>query len=239
MDIHNINEDTVFNAVQKIFDEIESSGNPEKFCLCYQCRTDIVCYTLNRIEPHYIVSNRGLTRIDQDSIKNQQMEADLTLLIYKGIRLVNHNQRPTAKHDDFSANLHRIHHPLYDIPTIAGRIFNGVSFEPITDVNISLYCEGEIVIMRNNNWQNPYKMVTSTPGAYSFWPMPIVADNADITKEFKFSLRVNSPDYEPLVHFFTITSTSRFHSSQSYALNRTFKLPDLYIFPPGDDEEGL
>jgi len=237
MDIHNINEDTVFNAVQKIFDEIEASGNPEKFCLCYQCRTDVVCFTLNRIEPHYIVSNRGLTRIETNSLNNQQMEADLTLLIYKGIRLVNHNQRPTSSHDNSGVNLQRIHNPLFDIPTIAGRIFNGISFEPITDVDVSLYCEGEIVIMRNNNWQNPYKMVASTPGAYSFWPMPIVADSPDITKEFKFSLRVKSPDYEPLNHFFSITSTSRFHSSQSYTLNRTYKLPDLYIFPPGSEEE--
>jgi len=31
-------------------------------------------------------------------------------------------------------------------------------------------------------------------------------------------------------------ASSRFHNPQSYALNRTFKLPDLYIFPPGKDE---
>jgi len=238
MDIHNVNEDVVFNAVQKIFDEIEAGGNPEKFCLCYQCRTDIVCFALNRIEPHYIVSNRGFTRIESNSLKSQQMEADLTLLIYKGIRLVNHNKRPTTPHDN-SGNSQRIHSPLYDIPTIAGRIFNGISFEPVIDIDVSLYCEGEIVVMRNNNWQNPYKVVPNTPGTYSFWPIPIIADSPDVTKEFKFSLRVNSPDYEPLNHFFNITSTSRFHSSQSYTLNRTFKLPDLYIFPPGNDDEDL
>ena len=236
MDFHNVNEDMVVNSVQNIFHEIESGGNHDNLCLCYQCRVDTICYTLNRIDPHYVVSNRGYTRIDRDSIKRQQLEADLTSLVYKGIRLVNHNQRPTAPHDGSQAGTLKTNYPVYDIPTIAGRIFNGVSFEPVIGIDISLYCEGELIKMRNSNWQNPFSMIESTPGAYSFWPAPITADEPDITKEFKFSIRVQSADFETLTHFFTITSTSKFHTPRSYTLNRTYKLPDLYIFPPGEDE---
>jgi len=236
MDIHNTNEDLVFDSVQAIFDEIQNSGNPEKFCLCYQCRIDTICYTLNRIEPNYIVSNRGFTRIDQTGIKRQQTEADINALIYKGLRLVNHNMRPTAPHDGTGISAHKIINPLFDIPTISGRIFNGISFEPIVGINVALYYDGEPIQMRNNNWQNPYTMVPSTPGIFSFWPSPIIADTPDVTKEFIFSLKVNSPDFEPLSHFFTISSISKFHNPHSYALNRTFKLPDLYIFPPGEAE---
>jgi competence protein ComFB len=165
------------------------------------------------------------------------MEADITSLIYKGLRLVNHNQRPTAPHDGTGIHTHKINHPLFDIPTIAGRIFNGESFEPITGIEVSLYYEGDLIKMRNTNWQNPYTMVPSTPGSYSFWPEPITAEIPDVQKEFQFSLRVKSSDYEPLNHFFTLSSTSKFHTSHSYALNRTFKLPDLYIFPPDADHE--
>ena len=239
MDIHNINEDVVVKAVHKIFDEIENSGNPKEYCLCYQCRIDTVCYTLNRIEPHYVVSNRGYTRIDPNSIKSQQLEADITSLIYKGIRLVNHNQRPTSSHEGKSGPIQKAHHPVYDIPTIAGRIFNGASFEPAANVDVELYYEGELIAMRNNNWQNPYTMVSSTPGAFSFWPAPVVADAPEMTKEFKFALRIKSPDFEPLNHFFTVLITSKFHTPHSYALNRTYKLPDLYIFPAGSDDEEL
>jgi len=236
MDIHNTNEDLVFSSVQTIFDEIQKSGNPEKYCLCYQCRIDTICYTLNRIEPNYIVSNRGFTRIEQTGIKHQQIEADITSLIYKGLRLVNHNMRPTAPHDGTAAGNFKINSPMYDIPTIAGRIFNGVSFEPVEGIEVSLFCDGELVAMRNNNWQNPFTMIPSTPGAFSFWPAPITADTPDDTKEFMFSIRVNSANFEPLIHFFSISATSKFHNPQSYALNRTFKLPDLYLFPPGEAE---
>ena len=196
-----------------------------------------MCYTLNRIEPNYIVSNRGFTRIDLTSIKSQQMEADISSLIYKGLRLVSHNMRPTAPHDGSSGAPSKIYNPVYDIPTISGRIFNGVSFEPITDIDVSLYCEGELTKMRNTNWQNPFTMIPSTPGAFSFWPAPIVADTPEITKEFKFAIKVKSGDYEPLNHFFSISSVSKFHAPHSYTLNRTYKLPDLYLFPPGQDDE--
>lgn len=238
MDFHNVNEDIVVETVQNIFTEIEKSGNPDKYCLCYQCRLDTICFTLNRIEPNYMVSNRGYTRIDNFSIKTQQKEADITTLIYKAIRLVNHNLRPTAPHDgSVITSQVKTNYPLFDIPTISGRIFNGETFEPIVDVEVSLYCEDELVIMRNNNWQNPYTMVASTPGNFSFWPAPITCEAPDVSKEFKFSVRVTSADYEPLTHFFSITTVSKFHTPHSYALNRRYKLPDLYIFPPGDAEQ--
>jgi len=236
MDIHNTNEDFVFEAVQNIFDEIQNTGNPDKLCLCYQCRIDTICFALNRIEPHYIVSNRGFTRIEYTGLKHQQTEADITSLVYKGLRLVNHNKRSTINHDTAHVINQKVNNPLFDIPTIAGRIFNGASFEPITGIDVSLYCDGELLPMRNSNWQNPYTMVPSTPGAFSFWPAPVIADIPDINQVFKFQIKVNSPDYEPLNHFFNITSISKFHNPHSYTLNRTFKLPDLYIFPPGDDE---
>ena len=239
MDFHNANENIVVNAVQKIFDEIQNNNNPDNYCLCYQCRVDTICFTLNRIEPNYIVSNRGFDRIDPTSIKGQQMEADITSLIYKGLRLVNHNQRPTAPHDGTQVISGKMHHPLFDIPTISGRIFNGISFEPITGVEVSLYLDGDIIPMRNSNWQNPFTMNPSTPGVFSFWPFPVNADAPDINREFKFAIKIKSPDYEPLNHFFSITAISKFHNPQSYALNRTFKLPDLYLFPPGGDEEQL
>ena len=237
MDIHNTSEDIVYNMADEIFKEIKMSNNPDNFCLCDQCKIDTICYTLNRVEPHYIVSNRGLTRVQQNGIRRQQIEADITTIIYKGLRLVNHNMRPTAPHDGSSVPKYNVKQPFFDIPTISGRIFDGISFEPIVGIEVSLFCDGELVPMRNNNWQNPYSMIPITPGGYSFWPSPIAAENVDVSRDFKFSLRVISPDYEPLNHFFNITAVSKYHTPNSYALNRTFKLPDLYIFPPGEDEQ--
>jgi len=236
MDIHNTSEDIVFGTANKVFEEIQKSNNPDKYCLCEQCQVDTICYTLNRIAPHYIVSNRGLTRVQQNGIKRQQIEADVTTLVYNGLRLVNHNMRPTAAHDGSQSQTQKTNRPVFDIPTISGRIFDGISFDPIVGIEVELYCEGELVHMRNSNWQNPYTMISSTPGAFSFWPAPIYAKDPEMTRIFKYSLKVNSPNFEPLNHFFNITSISMYHTPHSYTLNSTFKLPDLYIFPPGEAE---
>ncbi|MDR2941049.1 MAG: late competence development ComFB family protein [Treponema sp.] len=237
MDIHNTNEDIVFNNVQKIFEDIRQTGNPEKLCLCEQCRADTICYVLNRIEPYYIVSNRGLTRLDQSGLKYQQIEVDVTTLIYKGIRMVNHNLRPTASHDDSNSEKPRANFPVFDIPTISGRLFDGVSFEPVVGIEVGLYSEGELVPARNNNWQNPYTIVPSTPGIFSFWPAPVITETADVSRNIRYAVKVKSPDYEVLNHHFTITSISKNLGSHTQTLNRSFKLPDLYLFPPGEAEQ--
>lgn len=237
MEIHNTTEDIVVKIVNTIFDGITKGGNSDNFCLCYQCKMDTICFTLNRVEPHYIVSNRGLSRIEHTSVRQQQVEADISTLVYKGLRLVNHNMRPTSPHNGSIVNVSKSNSPVFDIPTISGRIFNGRSFEPVTGIDVGLYLEGELIVMRNSNWQNPFTIIKSTPGVFSFWAAPIVAEAADIEKEFLFAIKVKSPDYEPMQHFFNIKSTSKFHSPNSYSLNRAFKLPDLYVFPPGGDED--
>jgi competence protein ComFB len=238
MDIHNTSEDVVCKVVDMIFEDTEKRKNPDGFCLCDQCRVDTICFVLNRVEPHYIVSNRGSTRIDFTGVKRQQTEADIMSLALKGFKLVNHNLRPTSHHDkEVIYSTPPINSTIFDIPTITGRIFDGISFEPVVGIDVSLYCDGELVPMRNNNWQNPYTINSSTPGAYSFWPMPVITDGADIKQEFKYAIKVTSADFEVLNHFFNIESVSKYHAPHSYALNRTYKLPDLYLFPPGEAEQ--
>ena len=238
MDILNTNESIVFNIVQNIFNEMQNGSNPENFCCCEQCRLDTTCYTLNRIEPHYVVSNRGITRLGQESIKRQQMEADITNLVYNGLRLVKHNQRQTAPHDD-SAFLTKglINKPVFDIPTIVGRIFDGKSFAPITGIKVELWSDNKPVEMRNHNWQNPYIMFSNTPGTFTFWPAPVIAEGPEINRVFKYSIKTEAADYDEFTHFFSIPVVSKIFSAFSFSANSTFKLPDLYMFPPGEAEQ--
>ncbi|MDR2479900.1 MAG: late competence development ComFB family protein [Treponema sp.] len=237
MDIHNTIEDIVFNSVQKIFREIEKEGNPEGFCFCEQCQIDTICYALNRIEPYYIVSNRGFTRMEMDSIKRQQIEADVAALVYKGIRLISHNQRPTTVHNGAVSKSTDISKPVFDSPTITGRIFDGITFAPVSGVKVLLRRDGELATMRNNNWQNPFTLVNNTPGVFSFWPAPIPAEAADIHKVFEYSLKIESSQYETLTHFFKVPSVSKVQMPYFYSLDRTLKLPDLYLFSPGEAEQ--
>jgi len=237
MEIHNISEDVVFSSVRKIFDVIKREGNPEGFCLCEQCKIDTVCYTLNRVMPHYLVSNRGIARVEQDWAGKQQAEADVATLIYKGLRVVNHNMRPNAVHDDTIPEDKVLTEPAFYIPTLIGRLFDGETFAPLAGVTVELRSNNELVPMRNRNWQNPFTLVANTPGVFTFWPAPVIAKGLDIHSIFEYMLKVESPQYETLTHFIKIPVVSSMVTTYSSAsMDRTFKLPDLYLFPPGEAE---
>jgi competence protein ComFB len=237
MGIHNISEDRVWGSVQNIFDSIKKEGNPENFCLCEQCKMDTVCYTLNRIEPRYIASNRGITRLDQDWVGRQQSDADIAALVYKGLRQVNHNQRQNIAHDD-SVTVGATHSgPSFKIPTIVGRLFDGGTFAPLDGVTVELRADGELVPMQNQNWQNPFTLIANTPGSFTFWPAPVPAEEVDKNRIFEYSLKIEAPQYETLIHFFKLPVISNLEDVHPHSSERTFRLPDLYLFRPDKDSE--
>jgi len=237
MEIHNVSEDKVFSSVQNIFEAVKKDGNPDGFCLCEQCKLDTVCYALNRVEPKYIVSNRGITRLDQDWAGRMQGDADIASLVYRGLKQVNHNQRPNVNHNDPVKAGGRDTGHFFQIPTVVGRLFDGKTFAPLSGVTVGLYCGGELVSMRNMNWQNPFTLVENTPGTYTFWPAPVPAKAADERRTFEYSIKIESPQYETLTHFFKIPVISCVQNSSSFSQDRTFKLPDLYLFNPEETEK--
>jgi competence protein ComFB len=239
MELHNTAEDLVLTRINEIFANIEKSDNVDKLCTCNQCRMDTACYVLNRTSPHYIVSSRGAARVEQETFRKQQLEADITALIYEGIRRVNHNQRPTAVHGARQTEPNNRDTPMFNIPTIVGRVFNGSNFAPVAGVKVELFRNGELVPMKDSNWQNPCTLVPNTEGTFTFWPNPIPAEGGNMHQVFEFNVRVESGEFETLNHFFKIPVISDIHAQSSFSLDHTVKLPDLYLFPPGNDEDLL
>ncbi|MDR3161951.1 MAG: late competence development ComFB family protein [Spirochaetaceae bacterium] len=240
MEVHNIIEDVVFAAIRDIYDSLNKEDNPRHICTCNQCRFDTACFVLNRTKPHYVISNRGVVRVEQSSIERQQLEADVTALIYEGMKRVSHNQRPYSSHTEYSPfepSGAPADTPVFNIPTIVGRLFNGINFEPMTDIVVELYQNGKLVEMKDKNWQNPYTVVRNIEGAYAFWPEPVPAEKENIHRLFEYNLKIEVPGFERLAHVFQIPITSESTLARSYSMNRTFKIQDLYMFLPGDDEE--
>jgi competence protein ComFB len=236
MEIHNTTEDIVFSTIDEICASIEKQGNPEKLCLCDQCRMDAACYALNRISPHYLVSNRGAVRIEQVSISRQQKEADVVSMVFEALKRVNHNQRPTSDHRNIPGDATK-QGPVFNIPTIIGRAFDGANFSPLADITVELWREGKLVKMKNRNWQNPYTLVANTQGAFAFWPESISASDVNVRENFEYSVKIEVEGFETMNHFFAIPVASEAGNAESFSMGRTCKLPDLYLFPPGGDED--
>jgi competence protein ComFB len=91
--------------------------------------------------------------------------------------------------------------------------------------------------MKDGNWQNPVFVVSSNEGNFSFWPAADLASGVGKHKIFEYTLRVTAPGFEAMNHFFKIPVASEIQAAGSFSLQRTFKLPDLYLFPPGEAEK--
>ncbi|MDR2632416.1 MAG: late competence development ComFB family protein [Treponema sp.] len=236
MGLYNINEDRVTVEVNGIFDLIERKGNPQKICTCSQCRTDTMCYVLNRMEPHYVVSNRGLARLEREAITYQQKKADIVSLIYEGINQVQHRLRPFAKHTGTAEPQESDHTPVFMVPGIIGRIFNGINFAPLEEAQIELRREACLVPMVDSNWQNPYNLVSSIPGIFTFLPAPLPADAKGIHQKLGFSLTIKASGFEAVLHTFAIPVLSDMPRPTSFSMKRIFRLPDMYLFPSDAEE---
>jgi competence protein ComFB len=235
MEIHNTTEDIVFSTIDEICASIEKEGNPEKLCLCDQCRIDAACFALNRISPHYILSNRGAARIEQITISRQQKDADVVSMVFEALKRVSHNQRPNSDHSNALDDSIK-QGPVFNIPTILGRAFDGANFSPLEGISIELWREGKLVKMKNRNWQNPCILVPNTQGAFTFWPEPLPAEVVKVCQNFEYSVKIEAEGFETVHHFFKIPVFSEAATTESFSMDRTFKLQDLYLFPPGGDE---
>jgi competence protein ComFB len=235
---HNIVEDKVIARVDEIFKTVEEGGSKEKYCTCNQCRMDTICYALNRLRPQYIVSHRGASRSNWEGSERQQQIADITTVIYEGLKRVNHNQRPNFSHKVKDGEvIHDQMQPVFNVPTIMGRLFSGENFGPIHNAIVELLWNNELVAMKDGNWQNPYQLVPNAEGNFSFWPDPAVASKIGNHRSFEYTLRITAPGFETLEHFFKIPVVSEIQAEVSFTLDRTFKLPDLYLFLPGEAEK--
>jgi competence protein ComFB len=237
MDIYNVMEDFVVAQVDEICNNFEKEKHDSSVCTCPQCRQDTVCYVLNRVPPRYIVSHRGAARVGTATFEEQQDKADVVALIYEGIRRVSHNQRPYADHAD-DGDAVKNTGPLFNIPTIIGKAINGLNFEPVSGCAAELSQDGSLVKMKDHNWQNPYSLIPNTQGAFTFWPAPIPAEKDGAHRVFRYSLRIAGEGFEELNYAFTIPVRAEI-GTFSFSMERAFRLPDLYLFPPGEEKRQL
>ncbi|MDR0403116.1 MAG: late competence development ComFB family protein [Treponema sp.] len=240
MEIHNTAEDWVIAEVNLLCDTIEKNGHDESICTCNQCRQDTICYVLNRITPHYVASHRGIARTNQEGSDVQQSRADLTALAYEGIRRVSHNQRPYADHAAHSLENEgaKTASPVFNVPIIMGRAFNGLDFSPVQGSVVRLLQNEGIVSMRDTNWQNPYNLIPNINGTFTFWPGPVKTKKSGVTSAFQYMIKISGGDFEELSYSFTIPLTSE-ETVSPLSMIKTFKLPDLYLFPPGEEKAQL
>ncbi len=233
MKVHNLMEDVVTKVVDDLFKD-ESRVKPD-IAGCMRCKMDVVCYVLNRLKPEYIISGRGLIHFEEDYHNKIQLEADIISIASEGIKKITDIQRPY--YNTTEKNILKDSPYFFNFPAILGQILNGKSFEPLDNVLVSLFMDGKPVMMIDNTWENPYLVVKSTRGNFSFMPMPVPTDKEKEKRLFSMELKIKKEGFEELNHFFDLALESETELKASYNIEWTYKTEPLYLFPEGEEKE--
>jgi competence protein ComFB len=236
MEIRNIMEDAVKVLVEELF-ERENREKNLGYCTCEQCKLDVACYVLNRVKPEYIVSSRGLAYSEKEGLGKVQRQVDLISLVTEGWGKVSHSPRPTSDHLQGKPLGADREGPVFNFPTIMGRVFDGRTFAPLGEGAVRLFTRGAEAEMVDPNWQNPFVLAGATGGTFIFWPRPIGASPEEGPRQFSFEIKVDVPGLEGLSHYIEIESAPEKSARKDFSLQRVFKVPDLYLFPEGQADD--
>jgi competence protein ComFB len=228
MVIHNVMEEPVLKIVDETCDDDEASENP-KYSTSLECRMDTTCFVLNRIQQRYVSSARGQAHTDLEIESDRQLFVDIVTLAHEGLRRVSSHGR--AFYGRGGGGIVPPTGPQFYLPTIKGRLFNGLSFELIVDVSVHLLLDNEPAVMLDNRWQNPYEIVSNTAGTYLFWPAPIPAETDSQGRTFEFEVRVEADGFDPLHHFFALERNASAQIPDALEISGEHRLPDLYLLP--------
>jgi len=231
INIHNIMEEQVIDRVNKIYDQVMSKQTTWLSCDCENCRLDTVSYVLNRIPPRYVVSGRGVTHSNSTILKNSQINADIDKLAIEGMRLVSSSKRPYHK----DGRKHPTEMPkskalVFNFPNFIGNVYDGSTFEPLTDAQIELKLNNKLAEMMDVTWPNPCKTFKATNGGFTFWVAPEKTDREGLTKDFNFTINVNCQGYVPATIAFTVTLTSEAQDRREVNASYSRKINDIFLF---------
>lgn len=229
MKIHNVTQEAVTELVNEAF---KSNDRPKDLCLCNQCHMDVICYVLNRVQPKYIVSDRGISHMSDNYSESLQMRADIVKNINEAMRIVAQAKRTHHLEENFNPATKA--QAYFNFPTVSGKILSGINFSP-EEVTVELYHDEKLVKMIDPTWENPYSINENCDGNFIFWPMAMPAASEGIRKNFTFEIRILSEQKEPNKIFFSVDGISEKEFSDSFQAHKTITLKETLLFPKDMD----
>ncbi len=225
MNVHNTIEDEVLIRVDNMYEQAEEQKLPWLTCSCEQCKSDVMCYVLNRIQPKYIVSGRGAAYASANFTKQQG--ADIDIVVLDGMKKIAGTQRPfhnKEKKENYVKN-----NPTFNFPQIIGLVFSGTTFEPLTHGKVSLYLNGELVEMVDTSWENPHEFSANVKGVYTFLPAPIMTTKSNEDRTFIFEIKVEVEGYPNNTTIIAIPLNSDNDTNTLLNSVKTFKVNDIFL----------
>ena len=180
MAIKNLMMDIVTNAVNELI------KNDRSILISVTNKDDIIAYVLNRVQPKYITSERGILHGTLQTKYEVQERMDILKLIYEAVSEI--KDRRTSK----MITKEEAEPSETCLPHIIGTVLEETTLSIIPEVQVTLFFKDAITNMVYDEWENPYKSHKATMGYYHFWPRYRKSEMGD---KPSFQLRFHHPKF--------------------------------------------
>lgn len=226
MKLKNYQEDLVLYVAELVLQEQPDIDRSEPFL------HDVAAYTLNRLPPRYIHSERGFTRLAADHWVDGENGDSLTglvevlLLVHKAIDTIRSRRRDDAERAGKEAPAdEEVPDALgywHNLPYMIGRVVDEATGEPVPEVSVSVYLNGRSAEGAEASWQNPYHTSHATKGFYSFLPKP--ERSRSRSRQFALRIRFEHPQYETLTLEKTFATEGEYTQQQAILSDKILNL---------------
>ena len=198
---------------------------------------DVVAYTLNRLPPRYIMSERGFIRlaadhwVDADSEDGLVSLVGVLFLVHKAIDIVKSRRktrepavetRPMREED-----LPDVRKYWHNLPYLIGRVVDKNTKKAVLDASVRVSINGNLAEPVERSWLNPCTTNAGTKGFYSFLPNPIRSRSKN--KKFSLELTIEHRNYEPVNLEQTIDTSGELTTYQFIRSDQILNLGNTYL----------
>jgi hypothetical protein len=202
---------------------------------------DVAAYTLNRLPPRYIMSERGFTRLAADHWFDTENEdglaglVEVLILVNKAIDIVKNRRKVEEPAQEIERppeeELPDVRKYWHNLPYLIGRVLDTGTREPVLDACVRVTIDGRMAEPAERGWLNPYCTNAGTKGFYSFLPKPIRSRSKN--KHFTLGLTIQHQDYEPVILEHEIDTMGELTTYQYIRSDQILNLDNTYLVPVG------
>ena len=200
---------------------------------------DVAAYTLNRLPPRYIMSERGFTRlaadywVDTDNEDGLAGLVEVLILVNKAIEIVKSRRKsvePVARAErPAEEGFPDVRKYWHNLPYLIGRVLDKATGKPVLDARVRVTIDGQLAKPAERGWLNPYRTNAGTRGFYSFLPKPIQSRSKN--KTFTLGLAIEHRDYRPVTLEQSIETAGELTTYQFIRSDQILNLDDSYLVP--------
>ena len=200
---------------------------------------DVAAYTLNRLPPRYIMSERGFTRLAADHFVDSDNEdglaslVEVLILVNKAVDTVKSRRKIEKPQKDAELppeeEVPDIRKYWHNLPYLIGRLLDKKTKKPVLDASVRVTIDGRLAKPAERGWLNPYRTNAGTKGFYSFLPKPIRSRSKN--KAYTLELSIEHRDYQPMKVERKIETAGELSTYQFIRSDQILNLEDSYLVP--------